>query len=70
MCRGVCVGGGYCVGCVLAGASVGLSDHYDCGKHSETTSLVRSVDKLDRPFSGILSYESSLIVKTRVAPSV
>lgn len=70
MCRSVCVSGDCCMGCVLAGASVGLSGHYDCGKYSETTSLVRSVDKLDRPFSGILPYESSLIVKTRVAPPV
>ena len=52
--------------CVLAGASVSLSGHCDCGKYSETTSLVRSVDKLDRPFSGILSHDSSMVVKAGV----
>ena len=45
---------------------VGLCDRYDCGMYWEVVPLVRATNKLNRPFSCIFSYDSSLIVKSGV----
>jgi hypothetical protein len=66
MCRWVCVIGSCGMACVLAMRGIGLSDRYDCGMYREVVPLVRAANKLDRPLSGILSYDSSLVVKAGV----